>query len=112
MALIDYIIVAGYFLVMLVIGWLLYKWGDSIAPKFDATREKIVSYACGHNVPEGKPRPNYGLFHVAFIFTILHIVALMAYTLTSLPTAALGGSLMGLFYMMVVLIAVYAVTTR
>ena len=44
------------FVVFLFMGWLLYKWGDSMAPKFTPTRDKIVAYACGLDVPEGTVR--------------------------------------------------------
>jgi NADH:ubiquinone oxidoreductase subunit 3 (subunit A) len=100
------------FVVFLIIGWLLYKWSDSIAPKLDATREKLLTYACGHDVPEGKPQPNYEQFHVAFIFTIFHIVALMALTLATVPAESPGPSIMGVFYLMAMLVAIYAVVTR
>jgi NADH:ubiquinone oxidoreductase subunit 3 (subunit A) len=100
------------FLVFLIIGWLLYKWSDSIAPKFNRTREKVMAYACGLDVPEGKPQPNYELFHIAFIFTIFHIAALMAFTLATVPVESMGPSVLGIFYLMAVMVAVYAVVTR
>jgi NADH:ubiquinone oxidoreductase subunit 3 (subunit A) len=100
------------FVVFLFMGWLLYKWGDSMAPKFNPTREKIVAYACGLDVPEGKPQPNYNLFHVAFIFTIFHVVTIMALTLATIPASSEGPSLLGMGYLMAVLVAIYAVITR
>lgn len=98
-------------LIFMVVGWVLYRWGDSIAPKPAPSREKELSYACGLDVPEGKPRPNYNLFHVAFIFTVFHVLILMALMLATVQMTE-GTAILGTCYLLTALVAIYAVISR
>ena len=58
-------------------GWFLYAFGKAVAPPMRAVGGKLKTYACGENV-EGDAFPTaYHLFHAAFIFTLLDVVALV-----------------------------------
>lgn len=64
-------------------GWGLYLFGRAIAPASRALGGKLKTYACGENV-EGSNFPNaYHLFHAAFIFTLLDVIALVVGTVPS-----------------------------
>ena len=61
----------------LIAGWLLYAFGKAIAPPMRAVGGKLRTYACGEDV-EGEAFPTaYHLFHAAFIFTLLDVLALV-----------------------------------
>jgi len=73
------------FVLSLMAGWFLYAFGKAIAPPMRAVGGKLKTYACGENV-EGDSFPTaYHLFHAAFIFTLLDVVALV---LGTTPRAA------------------------
>jgi len=62
---------------------IIYWFGGKLAaPKKDA-KYKYASYACGEDFPGGKKEQSYSLFHVAFLFTILHVGVLIAATAPS-----------------------------
>jgi hypothetical protein len=61
----------------LIAGWLLYALGKAMAPPIRVVGGKLKTYACGENV-EGDSFPTaYHLFHAAFIFTLLDVLALV-----------------------------------
>ncbi|MFW5867699.1 MAG: hypothetical protein ACOCX2_07780 [Armatimonadota bacterium] len=65
------------FALSLIAGWFLYAFGKAIAPPVRAVGGKLKTYACGENV-EGTSFPTaYHLFHAAFIFTLLDVLALV-----------------------------------
>lgn len=65
------------FALSLMCAWGLYAFGRLLAPASRAVGGKLKTYACGENV-EGTSFPNaYHLFHAAFIFTLLDVVALV-----------------------------------
>ena len=68
------------FTVYLGIGALLYVVGSRLAPPLRASGWKLAPYACGEVAPEKKLRPNYNFYHVAYLFTILHVGALVTCT--------------------------------
>jgi NADH:ubiquinone oxidoreductase subunit 3 (subunit A) len=74
------------FAVYLGVGALLYMTGTALAPALRDTGSKCMSYACGEIAPLRKLRPNYNFYHVAYLFTILHVGTLI--TCTSFGTAA------------------------
>jgi len=74
------------FTVYLGIGVFLYAAGRRLAPPLRDAGWKLSSYACGEIAPERKVRPNYNFYHVAYLFTILHVGALV--TCTSFGIAA------------------------
>ncbi|MGI5817469.1 MAG: hypothetical protein ACOX9R_05165 [Armatimonadota bacterium] len=82
-------------------GWLLYAFGRAIAPPMRAVGGKLKTYACGENV-EGDSFPTaYHLFHAAFIFTLLDVVALVLGTTPKSAMLWLAGA-----YLVVGLVAI------
>ena len=70
------------FLISLVCGWLVYLLGRALAPATQVIGGKLRTYACGENV-DGRSFPtSYHLFHAAFIFTLLDVLALVAGTVS------------------------------
>jgi NADH:ubiquinone oxidoreductase subunit 3 (subunit A) len=65
----------------LLVALLIYWLGGKMAamPLRDA-KYKLKAYACGEDFPGGKVEQSYGLFHVAFLFTILHVGVLVVAT--------------------------------
>jgi NADH:ubiquinone oxidoreductase subunit 3 (subunit A) len=68
------------FTVYLGVGVLLYRAGTRLAPPLRDAGWKLSSYACGEVAPTKRMRPNYNFYHVAFLFTILHVGALVTCT--------------------------------
>jgi NADH:ubiquinone oxidoreductase subunit 3 (subunit A) len=68
------------FMVYLGMGILLYAAGRVLAPPLRDAGWKLSSYACGEVAPERKLRPNYNFYHIAYLFTILHVGALVICT--------------------------------
>lgn len=86
------------FFLCILAGWGLYGFGRLIAPATRAVGGKLKTYACGENV-EADSFPNaYHLFHAAFIFTLLDVVALMIGTVpkTALLWLSMSYLLIGL----------------
>lgn len=65
------------FLVFLFISYMIYRFGESLAPKTVKSDAKLSPYACGEDLPGGKIPPSFTLFHVAFIFTVFHVAILL-----------------------------------
>ncbi len=89
------------FTVYLGVGVLVYAAGKVLAPPLRDAGWKLSSYACGEIAPEKKVRPNYNFYPVAYLFTILHVGALVTCTsfgITSytLPVIYLGLVLFGM----------------
>jgi NADH:ubiquinone oxidoreductase subunit 3 (subunit A) len=68
------------FITYLGTGGLVYLAGRALAPVVMDTGWKLQPYACGEIAPLTKMRPNYNFYHIAFLFTILHVGALMTCT--------------------------------
>lgn len=68
------------FIVYLGVGMLVYAVGRVLAPPLRDAGWKLAAYACGEVAPEKKLRPNYNFYQVAFLFTILHVGALVTCT--------------------------------
>ncbi len=84
------------FSISLVVGYMLFKFGESIAPKTKAIGYKLKMYACGEDFQGKKFQPSYNLFFVAFFFTVLHASALMIATIAFSNQAVLIGLIYGL----------------
>jgi NADH:ubiquinone oxidoreductase subunit 3 (subunit A) len=65
------------FAVCLLCGWLLYQFGRAISPATQAVGSKLRTYACGEEAPAKSFPTAYHLFHAAFIFTLLDVLALV-----------------------------------
>jgi len=95
------------FLVFLFIAYLIYRLGGAMAPKpKHQSRHKLSTYACGEEVEGGKVQQSFTLFHIAFIFTIFHIAALIIATIPKGDNA-----LIGLLFIIGLLIAAAALVT-
>lgn len=68
------------FMVYLGVGVLFYMAGKVLAPPLRDIGWKLSPYACGEVAPERKVRPNYNFYHIAYLFTILHVGALVTCT--------------------------------
>lgn len=89
------------FALSLLAGWAVYAFGRALAPPSRVVGGKLKTYACGENV-EGESFPTaYHLYHAAFIFTLLDVVALVIGTATSSAPMALVSA-----YVLVGLIAI------
>lgn len=62
-------------------GWLLYQFGRAICPATQAIGDKLKTYACGEEAPAKSFPTAYHLFHAAFIFTLLDVLALVIGTM-------------------------------
>ena len=63
--------------VFLLIAYIIYRIGGSLAPKTTQSDDKLMGYASGENVEATKVTQSYSLFHIAFIFTIFHVAILL-----------------------------------
>ena len=94
------------FLVLLVVGYLIYRLSKALGPKPSPGKEKLSPYACGEDIPAKKVEYNYKLFRFAFFFTILHVAALV---ITTMPSGSIA--LIGVMYLLVILIVVVILLT-
>jgi NADH:ubiquinone oxidoreductase subunit 3 (subunit A) len=78
-----------------------------LAPPLRDAGGKLASYACGEEAPLRRLRPNYNFYHVAFLFTILHVGALV--TCTSFGIAA---SMLAILYLSLVLFGMSILVAR
>jgi NADH-quinone oxidoreductase subunit A len=78
--------------VAIAIGYLLYFWSRSIAPRPTGGGDKRMPYVGGEPAVAQAFQPGYQFFYVALFFTLVHVAALvLAVTpLGALPFAALG----------------------
>jgi NADH:ubiquinone oxidoreductase subunit 3 (subunit A) len=72
--------VVTFGLALLVVLFIYWLGGKMAAMPFREARGKLKAYACGEDLPGGKVEQSYGLFHVAFLFTILHVGVLVVAT--------------------------------
>ena len=94
------------FTVYLGVGALLYTAGKVLAPPLKDAGWKLSSYACGEVAPGRKLRPNYNFYHVAYLFTILHVGALVTCTSFGITTYILPVAYLSLvLFGMAILIA-------
>ena len=63
--------------IFLLIAYIIFKIGGSLAPKVPQSEDKLMGYASGEKVEATKVIQSYSLFHVAFIFTIFHVAVLL-----------------------------------
>ncbi|MCL2137137.1 MAG: NADH-quinone oxidoreductase subunit A [Coriobacteriia bacterium] len=71
------------FVVVLAVVTLLALLSRGLAVKSKPSEIKNDPYACGQEVSTGRIQPGYNFFHIAFIFTILEVTALLLATFTS-----------------------------
>jgi len=73
---------ATVFGLSLMCGWAVYLFGRALAPASLAIGGKLKTYACGENVEADSFPTAYHLYHAAFIFTLLDVMALVLGTVT------------------------------
>jgi len=96
------------FVVAFGVGLMLYWLGRAMAPKTNMTPGKAASYACGEDAPMQKAQVGYRLFYsLAIFFTVMHVAALVVTTLPSGPIA-----LLGIVYLAIIMLAVFALVTK
>jgi hypothetical protein len=89
------------FIVLLLVGYLVYRLGAASGPKPVKQDGKLSSYACGEDIPGKKVQHGYHLFHFAFFFTVLHVAALV---IATVPSGSIA--LVGIVYLVAALAAV------
>jgi NADH-quinone oxidoreductase subunit A len=67
-------------LALLVVWFIYWVGGKMAAMPLREAKYKLKAYACGEDFPGGKVEQSYGMFHVAFIFTVLHVGVLVVAT--------------------------------
>lgn len=96
------------FAVAFGVGLMLYWLGRAMAPKLNMTPGKGTPYACGEDAPMQKAQVGYRLFYsLAIFFTVMHVAALVVTTLPAGPIAVLG-----IVYLAVITLAVFALVTK
>lgn len=78
------------FIIFLIMTYLVYKGGGSLAVKKKVEGRKLDTYACGEDIPSKKVQQAYQFFRIAFFFTILHVAALIIATVPGGTVALLG----------------------
>jgi len=94
------------FLIFMLLGYLIYRLSRAQAPKPSLEEGKLATYACGENIPGKKAQYGYHLFHFAFFFTVLHVAAQV---ITTVPSGSIA--MLGVFYLLVALVAVVILLT-
>jgi len=84
------------FTVYLGVGALVYITGTALAPALRDTGAKCTSYACGEIAPLTRLRPNYNFYKFAYLFTILHVGALITCTAFGIAPSLLPALYLGL----------------
>jgi NADH-quinone oxidoreductase subunit A len=69
------------FLIFLGLSLLISRFTKFIAAKGKVASGKTAAYACGEETVQNRARPEYKqFFHIAFFFTIMHVIALIVAT--------------------------------
>mgnify|MGYP006266973873 CR=1 FL=1 len=79
--------------VAIAIGYLMYFWSRSIAPRpTGGTGDKTMPYVGGEPAVAQALQPGYQFFYVALFFTLVHVAALVLATAPQgmLPWATVG----------------------
>jgi NADH:ubiquinone oxidoreductase subunit 3 (subunit A) len=92
------------FALTLLVAWILYWLGGKMSPSFLAEGGKAKAYTGGENIPGKKQRVSYQFYHLALIFTVLHVTTLVV------ATAFLAGAgIAAIFYLLIGTTAVVVV---
>ena len=80
--------------VTFILSYLLSKLSYKVKPSEDSTKP----YACGEDMPTSLIQPDYSAFFpFAFLFTVLHVVAL---TVTTVPLETLSSFAIAIIYVL------------
>ena len=92
------------FLLCLLAALILYWLGGKMAPRFAAEGGKAKAYTGGEDIPGKKQHMSYQFYHLALIFTVLHVTTLVV------ATAFLAGAgVIAMFYLLIGATAVVVV---
>jgi NADH:ubiquinone oxidoreductase subunit 3 (subunit A) len=61
----------------LAVGYLIYAWSATIAPVFNPSANKTMSYVGGEVAESQTFQPGYQFFYVALFFAVIHVAALV-----------------------------------
>lgn len=86
--------VVSFLIALLVVG-IIYTIAGKLGPPLKEAKHKLENYACGEDYSGQRAQPSYGLFHVAFFFTVMHVGVLLLATVPEGSAALLGIVLIG-----------------
>ncbi len=92
--------------IFLLISYVIFRIGGSLAPKVNQSDDKLMAYASGENIQGMKVEQSYSLFHVAFIFTVFHVAVLL---LAIVPNS--GDALYALAFLGILAFSAYVLVT-
>ncbi|MBC7364563.1 MAG: hypothetical protein H5U07_08520 [Candidatus Aminicenantes bacterium] len=96
------------FFFFLLIAYLLYALGNSMAPKLKKTPGKLSTYACGEDIPGVKVQFGFRLFYLfALFFTIMHVAALV---IATVPTGKIV--YLAIIYLAMIFLSIMALISR
>ena len=80
----------------LLFAWFFYWMGGVMAPGFVRSGGKPKAYTGGEDIPGQKQRMSYQFYHLALVFTVLHV------TMVVVATAFFAGAgIVALFYLLI-----------
>ena len=84
------------FAVALLFAWAFYWLGGKMSPRFLIEGGKAKAYTGGENIPGRQQHVSYQFYHLALIFTVLHVTTLVV------ATAFLAGAgIAAIFYLLI-----------
>jgi len=92
------------FALALLFAWAFYWLGGKMAPHFLIEGGKAKAYTGGENIPGKKQRVSYQFYHLALIFTVLHVTTLVVAT-----AFFAGAGIAAIFYLLIGITAVVVV---
>ena len=92
------------FLLALAAALILYWIGGEMAPRFVRQGGKAKAYTGGEDIPGKKYQVSYQFYHLALIFTVLHVTALIVAT-----AFMAGAGVAAIIYLLIAAIAIAAV---
>ena len=98
------------FVIFSFVSYLIYKLGDTLAPKLKDQGAKLTQYACGENFPAKRFQVGYRLFfYAALFFTMMHVAAMV---IATLPGGSFPMALMGFFYLLMIFLSIVALILK
>jgi len=95
------------FFISLTFGYLLYRLGGRAAPKLKDVGYKLKTYTGGEELPLKIHKPSFHFFHLALLFTVLHVAAIY------LTTVVVGiTSIFAIIYLIFMFISIIVLMKR
>lgn len=92
------------FALALLFAWFFYWLGGKMAPGFVASGGKAKAYTGGENIPGKKQGMTYQFYHLALVFTVLHVTTVVVAT-----AFFAGAGIVAMFYLLIGATAVVVV---